>query len=543
MTKTLANPSAIVREFALHRLRVPEGEIETRVGPSRRAGSTGAHVVPICGRSGQPFLWVVLAADLALAEREAEGIIRADQTANVAVALTGSQEPCSLLRFRPGRDDVDRSASLESLTARESVLLSQPYTSSGTKTPGAIEQRPLSSQVENLLFELHSDLRDIDGMHPDAALDELCKLILAKTYDERHPSSSGPVLQRPGTLCDDEVASLAKLAYESAKTLVSGGESPEVPGLRGAFSAPFHCSSHALARLVDQLAPYDLSTSGLDIKARAFQRVLAPAVRAGMGQFFTPAEVIRFMVSVVAPQPGECIADPFAGSGHFLAESIRQMGTEQGPRARSLTAWAIEKSERMVRVAYTDLLLHEVKDVRVLCSDSLVPFGQLDGLGQDSVDAVLTNPPFGSLLRQGAIARLGPFTITRGRTTAPLEVLGLERCVQLLRPGGRLGIVLPDGVLANRGSQYVRDWIARETVVRAIVSLPIETFAPYGANVKTSILFARKRMPGEKTTGEERVMMASIGSVGYDAAGRPNDKDDLTETSNRLANFLAEEQW
>jgi type I restriction enzyme M protein len=540
LTTSLA---AAPREIALHRLRLPASQVEARVGPAREGVHAGVLVAPVASRAGEPFLWIVLAGDLASAERAAEEIIRAHPFANTAIAATGADSVCTLLRYRPGRDDLERASSLESLAGQDSVLLSQPFVGPGVTVPGAIEQRPLTSQVEDLLFELHSDLRDIDGMHPDAALDELCKLILAKTYDERHTLGVGPVLQRPGALCDDEVASVARSTYDKARALIADDGGNESPGLRGAFSAPFLCSSHALARLVDQLAPYHLTSSGLDIKARAFQRVLAPAVRAGMGQFFTPAEVIRFMVTVAAPQPGECVADPFAGSGHFLAESTRQAASRETMKSRPLSAWAVEKSDRMVRVAYTDLLLHDTKHVRVLCSDSLLPFAQLNGLGQNSVDVVLTNPPFGSLLRQGAISRLGPFTITRGRTTAPLEVLGLERCVQLLRPGGRLGIVLPDGVFANTGSQYVRDWIASETVVRAIVSLPIETFAPYGANVKTSILFARKRMPGEKSTGTERVLMASVGSVGYDAAGRSKGGGDLDEIASRLVAFLAEEKW
>src|SRR6185369_4564884 len=104
----------------------------------------------------------------------------------------------------------------------------------------------------------------------------------------------------------------------------------------------------------------------------------------------------------------------------------------------------------------------------------------------------LTNPPFGSLLSTEAIAQLGEFSLFEGRKAVPLEVLGLERCVQFLQPGGRIGIVLPDGLLANRNSGYVREWLDKDLKLRAIVSLPIETFTPFGANIQTSILFARK---------------------------------------------------
>ena len=109
-------------------------------------------------------------------------------------------------------------------------------------------------------------------------------------------------------------------------------------------------------------------------------------------------------------------------------------------------------------------------------------------LEPNSFDIILTNPPFGSLLSVETVKGLANFDLIEGRKSIPLETIGLERCIEFLRPGGKLGIVLPEGIFANSNTKYVRKWLIDKLRIVAIVSLPIETFSPFGANIKTSIL-------------------------------------------------------
>ena len=176
-------------------------------------------------------------------------------------------------------------------------------------------------------------------------------------------------------------------------------------------------------------------------------------------------------------------------------------------------------------------------------ADALLAFESYSDIRPESFDLVLTNPPFGSLLGPEAVSQLGRFELANGSRNVPLEVLGLERCVQLLRPGGRLGIVLPDGILANRGARYVRDWLGSKTKLRAIVSLPVETFSPFGANIKTSIVFARKWRPAEKRRAEYAVCLARVDNIGYEATGRPRGGSELGAASEQIRSFVAEEGW
>jgi type I restriction enzyme M protein len=155
----------------------------------------------------------------------------------------------------------------------------------------------------------------------------------------------------------------------------------------------------------------------------------------------------------------------------------------------------------------------------------------------------LTNPPFGSLLNAAAISQLGHFSLAENRHNVPLEILGLERCIQFLRPGGRLGIVLPDGVLANRATGYVRDWLERHAKLRAIISLPVETFVPFGASVKTGVLFVRKWRQGEQKDSDYPVFLARVDNIGYDSTGRQREDSDLNAVCHEVKKFLAKEGW
>jgi type I restriction enzyme M protein len=534
--------------FASGHLGLPVEARRDRVAPLSLDGIPAheADGISILSASGAPFLWLLLSESKSLRELAAtvEPLLAGQSIVTTAVITNGDPDATIVLRRKPGHDGTHRQTGIGSVLLRRPDPTLQPFVRAGATVVSGRSQVALAQRVERLLFEVHSDLRDIDGLHPDAALDELCKILLVKTYDESTTAAGEAMrLQRWVCLSDDDLAATARSLYESAVSSGLLGLLERGPAPRGVFSGPMMASTAALAKVLAQLEPFALVDSDLDIKARAFQQVLSPVMRAGMGQFFTPLPVIRFMVDVVRPLANERVLDPFAGSGHFLSESRVSSGARVTQDGTAERLHAIEKSDRMVRIALTDMVLQGGAHMTYHFADSLSPFGSLSPLAPETFDVVLTNPPFGSLLKDGAINRLGPFTIAPGRQSVPLEVLGLDRSIQFLRPGGRIGIVLPDGILANPGAQYVRDWLSRAVVVRAIISLPIETFSPFGANVKTSVLFARRRMPGEQTCDGTNVFLGSVSSVGYDAAGRDLNNSELAAMAEACRTFLAKEGW
>lgn len=419
---------------------------------------------------------------------------------------------------------------------------------------GAHGLRPIDAGVEHTLFELHSHMRDVDGLHAPEAIDELCKLLFLKVFDERTAKSGGAfVLQQAAHASARELVAAARKLFVRALAAEQARLGPTGKVL-AAFSPELCLSDRALARCLDQLAVFSIGATALDLKGRAFQSVLAPAARAGMGQYFTPEAVGEMMVRVLAPRRGERVIDPFAGSAHFLTLCARSRRASAGKRGgESLRAYCaqslfgIEKSDRMMRIAWTDLMLHELSGLQLLCADALGPPSRLSAHALGSFDVVITNPPFGSVLRSDAVAELGGYETATARGTTLVEVLALERAIHFLRPGGRLGIVLPDGLLGNPRAVATRHWAARQLSLRAIVSLPPETFAPFGANVKTSVVFGRRRAPGrvqdERKEERKDVLLARVDAVGHDSSGRAVSTGDLPAVTEALQHFFAQEGW
>jgi type I restriction enzyme M protein len=402
---------------------------------------------------------------------------------------------------------------------------------------------PTERRLERVLFEAHSHMRDVDGLHAPEALDALCKLLFLKLHDER----SAPVGE-PSPLKDaargepGAYASAARRLYREALAAEERRQGLEDGALARVWGT-LELGDAALARCLDQLAPCTFSSLTLDVKGRAFQSVLSPAMRAGMGQYFTPERVGALMLAALAPTPGERTLDPFAGSAHFLALAARRWAAHGATPADAPGLFGIEKSERMMRIAWTELSLGEVARAQLVHGDALGPPAALAPLTLGSCDVVVTNPPFGSVLDPRAIARLGPYAAAAGRAATPLEALALERATAFLRPGGRLGIVLPDGLLGNPRTEHVRRWAAGALAVRAIVSLPAETFVPFGAHVKSSILFARRLSPGEAPAHDRRVFLARLDDVGHDGSGRSTEGHELDTVMDAMCSFFAREGW
>lgn len=400
-----------------------------------------------------------------------------------------------------------------------------------------------SDYFENVFFEAHSFLRDLDGLHPDEALDELCKIIYAKLYDEE--TNSGVFTMSCGNV--EEYASAIRSIYREANDYDVRVYALKIPGYkrsRGVFSEPIYLSSNALYKACALFAKFNFSKADIDYKARAFQNAYKPATRAGMGQYFTPIQVIRLIINCIQPTNTDLIIDPFAGSAHFLSESLSFV-EKRNQNKKSISEFTfyklhgIEKSERMVRIAMTDMRLHGDGHSNIRCADSLLPFESYSDLLPESFDIVMTNPPFGSILQKESYSYLGEFEMKIGKKKLPLEVLGLERCVQLLRKGGRMGIVLPESVFVNKSFQFVRDWIGQHMKIRGIISLPLNTFSPFGANIKTSVLIASKG----STSDQYNVFTAVVENIGFDSKGDDIEGSDWQEVARGFSSFIEKEGW
>ena len=487
----------------------------------------------------------VTGGDFEKAERQLETYLSATHTATIGLLTNGLSS--RVVRKKVNPNDFEYIADLPSYGApaagRAKLVRDLDLVKS---SGGKVGLPPLPRRTQGILFEAHSAMRDIDGLHADHALDELAKVIYAKIFDERTVSQAEAGndavfrFQAYGRGNASEVASEIRDLYKDACDFDMRVYSQRIPGYdrsRGVFRDPIMLSDAALSRVVEQLQDYSIVDADSDIKSAAFQQVLGSAIRAGMGQYFTPDEVVRIAVEVIRPRPSELILDPFCGSGHFLTRALEHVVEQHGESVDVYTLHqfkmfhlhGIEKSPRMVRIAMTDMLMHDDGHSNIRNTDSLLTFDNYPdilGLPNDDnadpqvFDVILTNPPFGSLMREEARRMLGRFDVAGKKKSVPLEVLAVERCLQFIKPGGRLAIVLPDGNLANSNVQYARDWLLDQASLRGVISLPSEAFAPFGTTTKTSLCFFQKHSTAEDRKEDYDIAFYLLENVGYDATGR-----------------------
>jgi type I restriction enzyme M protein len=223
------------------------------------------------------------------------------------------------------------------------------------------------------------------------------------------------------------------------------------------------------------------------------------------GQFFTPREVIRAMVQVIDPEPGEIVCDPCCGTGGFLAQSFEHVHAKlkksaTGDQLESLkqhSFWGREKDDAAYPIALANLVLHGFDKPNLWHGNTLTGHESYGGLWQGApvqFDVVLTNPPFGG--KEGKEAQTN-FAYKTGST----QVLFLQHVIDVVRDEGRCGIVLDEGLLFRTNEDAfvsTKRKLLDDCDLWCILSLPGGVFTNAGAGVKTNLLFFTKGRPTKK---------------------------------------------
>lgn len=347
--------------------------------------------------------------------------------------------------------------------------------------------------------------------------EEVLKLLFAKLYDE--VSNTDRLRFRPlGTA--EETSEVVNRLFAEAKSVWPG-----VLPTEHRLQLPVTTTHEAVV----ELYRLSLTNSSLSILDAVLERLLTRAAKGAMGQYFTPRNVVACCVDVLAPGPEELVLDPACGSGGFLVAAI-QHGL-QTKRGLPITL-GIDFDTKAFQVA--QLMSAIVGENRVTLSrrNSLDRSAQdLDGdsrldllVGEFAnlqVDVVLTNPPFGGEITDPAIlyqyqGSIGQGRGNKGRKTSR-ELVFIERCIQLLRPGGRAAIVVPQGVTANASLRSFREWILDTCHLLGVVGLHPYTFLPH-TGVKASVMFLERRT--KSVQSDEQVFFAISEQPGKDSSGR-----------------------
>ena len=267
--------------------------------------------------------------------------------------------------------------------------------------------------------------------------------------------------------------------------------------------------------------------SGFDILNEVFGKFLADSFidEKELGQYLTPSEVVRFMCGLaisslskndleILSEPEECarfgvVLDPSCGVGSFLAELTNQLCSVLQIDNAKTTEWlkgllstvmvGVDKSERMVRLALTNLAMFGFPMARLHLANSLSRNGYDGRLAQSLVGKarlILTNPPFGASFTGNDLIKYRIAKEWSRRLPARIdsEILFFERYIDWLAPGGQLFAVVPDSILTNKGIfEDLRKGIANEIDLLAVISLPPVTFGAAGTSTKTSVVQIRKK--------------------------------------------------
>lgn len=387
-------------------------------------------------------------------------------------------------------------------------------------------------QLSVVLESIHNHLYANEGLSPEQALEETVKLLFMKFNDELTEARSFYISEyeintdNTTTKMSSFEARINNLFNEVVKKFPDVFESTD----------RLRLTTSSLAFAVLNLQNIELSRLPHDVKGVAFQKFLSSSQRVGRGQFFTPEPVVELCVSMLSPQNGEVILDPACGSAGFLSSAYLQ-SIESGADSKCIPI-GIEISKTAARLARMRLLLLGIQDPAVIQKNALLSseeicaeFASRYGLPYDSntggiADIIVTNPPFGtqgkidesSFLKRfdlGHRLEIRDAKIHKGeilKNQIP-EILFIEQCLNLLKPGGRMGIVLPNGEFENSSLKYVRDYVLHKSTIDAVIKLPDETFIPSGTGIKTSLLFITKRSVSNKSSKD--IFFGEVTKLGY----------------------------
>lgn len=426
----------------------------------------------------------------------------------------------------------------------------------------------------------HNIIRSNDKLSPEAAFDEISKVIFIKMIYERRPNHELIYTREKFLRDEDEWQSQYKNGdyishlFRHVKSLYAGD---------GLFDKndDIRISRSSFLKILDELDSIGLAGIAEDVKGVAFESFLGKTFRGELGQFFTPRTIVNYMVDVLDIKEGELVCDPCCGSGGFLikafekvqdnidydirrqinviAESNESRATikeaiailynefdkrKVGTRYYNLCNnyfYGVDANIRMARTSKMNMIMHGDGHVGVYLHDGLLDVGKIH---ENMFDVVLINPPFGVHIDRD-------ISTDDNRTIEDIyelkgsnaEFLFIERTIRLLKPGGRAGLVLPEGVFTNNNaaSRNLRSFVEGKAEILNITSIPADVFLASGANIKPSILFIRKFTNEEEraSKGNNYLCISKVSDAGINSQGMPSDNSQLISLAPLVRDWIS----
>lgn len=317
-------------------------------------------------------------------------------------------------------------------------------------------------------------------------------------------------------------------------------------------------SPDAIVKILDT-CDFSLINADSDPVGDAFEVFVGSESRNKSGQFFTPRSATDLLVELVDPKPHETIIDPACGAGGFLASVTRHYlangldRTQLAMLAHNLHG--IDKDHYLAKLAQFHVSILSGGHPLVFCADSIAlsdgKSSIKENLPKDGFDVLLTNPPFGARIISASAKVLEDFDLARKwyfdensarwkktseiRSQVPPQVLFIERCLSLVKDGGRMGMVLPESLISNKSTRFVVQYLMEHSHVTAVIGMPeslFKTSGKGGTHTKTCLIVAQR--DEKKERGETSIFMAEAKWCGHDSRARRIPKNDLPIIGNNL---------
>jgi len=416
----------------------------------------------------------------------------------------------------------------------------------------------------------HLAANTVGATRDEVLAQQLINLIFCKIYDERFTEPDDIVTFRAGV--DEKVKEVKERIldlFEKVKRKYKEvlDENDDI-----------NLDANSVSYVVGELQNYCLIEAERDIIADAFETFIGHALKGGQGQFFTPRNVVKMMVDILDPDDEDLIIDPACGSGGFLIEALRHVwkkldaeGEKYHWSKSNLQEEKMEVALNRIRGIDKDYFLAKVAKAYmaiigdgksgIVCEDSLENPQNWNEKTRIKIDlnkfsVLLTNPPFGSKIPVRGEEKLKQFDLghkwKQDKKTGEWEkgklkdkeapqILFIERCLQLLKDGGRMAIVLPDGIYGNNQLGYIRKWLLERVRITAIIDVPTETFMP-NTPTKTTIMILQK-LPKNKVPNDYPIFMAVAETCGHDRRGNIRKEDDVSEIADKFRKWAKENKF
>ncbi len=392
---------------------------------------------------------------------------------------------------------------------------------------------------------------------------QLMILLFCKIYDEKSKN-------------DDDLVDFYALdgdePHKIADLIISFYESKVKPAYKDIFDGEkIILDAISIRYTVNKLQRFNISRAERDVIGDAFEAFFGRSLRGSEGQFFTPKNVVRLMVDILNPASDEKILDPACGCGGFLIGALNKIHeklrrdykdkefiSKKFREVSSKNVFGVDKDAFLAKLTKAYISIVADGKGMVFCEDSLDQFEKWHiesrkAIKKGTFDLILTNPPFGAKIPVQGKEKLQQYKLgfkwikskkdewqktTSLLDSQPPQILFIERCLQLLKEGGRLAIVLPEGLFGNPSDRYIWEFLFKETKILAIISLAQEAFQP-STHTKTSVLFLEKK----KVNSDYPVFMAIAEKIGHNKNGKEiyKMKSDGSYIKDKNGNFIVDD--